>query len=110
MEKGLKVNSPIVISNADATQTFEEMVEGDKLPKRFRGNLSKARPSLSAFVVYMATNMDVAKRGAQHEMFFSRFWNHDKSYENIYGGKPSGISVTVPTLSDLRLLLQGSIW
>jgi hypothetical protein len=36
------------------------MVGGDKLPKRFRDNLSKMRPSLSAFVVYMATSMDLA--------------------------------------------------
>ena len=107
LENGLKVNSPIVISNADATQTFEEMVGGDKLPKRFRDNLSKMRPSLSAFVVYMATNMDLAKMGAHHEMFFSKYWNHDKSYEDIYSGKPSGISVTVPTLSDPSLAPPG---
>jgi prolycopene isomerase len=45
--------------------------------------------------------------GAQHEMFFSRYWNHDKSYEDIYSGKPSGISVTVPKLSDHSLAPPG---
>jgi phytoene desaturase len=103
LENGLKIKSPIVISNVDATQTFEELIGIDKLPKRFMHNLKKMKPSLSAFVVYMATNLDLAKMGAQHEMFFSKNWDHDKSYEEIYVGKPSGIAVTVPTLTDPSL-------
>jgi prolycopene isomerase len=107
LENGLKIKAPIVISNADATQTFEELIGFEKLSKRFVNNLKKMKTSLSAFVVYMATDMDLSEMGAEHEMFLNKSWNHDEAYNDIYSGKPAGIGVTVPTLSDPSLAPPG---
>jgi phytoene desaturase len=107
LENGLKIKAPIVISNADATQTFEELVGFEKLPKKFVNNLKKMKPSLSAFVVYMATKLDLPAMGAQHEIFLNKSWNHDETYSEVHSGKPAGIGVTIPTMSDPSLAPAG---
>jgi prolycopene isomerase len=107
LENGLKIKAPIIISNADATQTFEELIGIDKLPKGYVNKLKKMTPSLSAFVVYMATNMNMDEMGARHEIFLNKSWNHDEAYCDIYNGKPSGIGITVPTLTDPSLAPAG---
>jgi phytoene dehydrogenase-like protein len=107
LENGSKIKAPIVISNADATQTFEELVGVEKLPKSYVSKLSKMKPSLSAFVVYMATDMNLDEMGARHEMFLNKSWNHDEAYSDIYNGKPSGIGITIPTLTDPSLAPVG---
>jgi prolycopene isomerase len=100
LENGLKIKAPIVISNADATQTFEELVGIEKLPERFVKKLHRMEPSLSAFVVYMATNLNLAEMGARHETFVYNTWDHSQTYSQIHDGMPTGIVVTVPTLID----------
>lgn len=103
LENGQRIRSSAVISNADASQTFEELVGAENLPGRFVKNISRMKPSLSAFVVYMATDLDLRQLGASHEMFFYRYWNHNETYQNILNGKPSGIVVSIPTLIDTAL-------
>lgn len=107
LENGLKIKAPIVISNADATQTFEELVGVEKLPERFVKKLHGMKPSLSAFVVYMATDLNLAEMGATHETFVYNTWNHSQTYSKIHDGKPAGIVVTVPTLIDPSLAPAG---
>ena len=107
LENGQRILAPIVISNADARQTFEEMVGVAYLPRRFVKNLGRMTPSLSAFVVYMATDLDMQQMNAGHEMFLYRSWDHDETHQNICEGKPAGIVVTVPTLIDPSLAPPG---
>ncbi len=107
LENGQQIHGPMVISNADAMQTFEELVGVHHLPKEFVRRIHRMRPSLSAFVVYMATDLDLRGLDAGHEMFLYRFWDHDETYKHILEGKPSGIVVTVPTLVDPSLAPPG---
>lgn len=107
LENGQRIQAPVVISNADARQTFEELVGVDDLPGRFVKNLGRMKPSLSAFVVYMATDLDVRQVDAGHEMLFYRSWDHEETYRQMLEGKPSGIAVTVPTLIDPSLAPPG---
>lgn len=107
LENGQRIQAPVVISNADARQTFEELVGVEKLPGRFVKHLRRMTPSLSAFVVYLATGLDLRQLGAQHEMFFYRSWDHDETYREILAGQPSGITITVPTLVDPSLAPVG---
>lgn len=103
LENGQRINTPVVISNADAMQTLQELVGIEHLPSGFMHKVHRMKPSLSAFVVYMSTDLDMQQMEASHEMFFYRSWNHDETYQNILEGKPSGIVVTVPTLVDPSL-------
>ena len=65
------------------------------------------KPSLSAFVVYLATDLNLVELGAKHEMFLYKTWNHDETFSSIFEGKPAGIAITVPTLSDPSLAPPG---
>jgi phytoene desaturase len=107
LENGQRISAPVVISNADATQTFEELVGVENTPEQYLSKLRKMKPSLSAFVVYLATDLNLVKLGAKHEMFLYKTWNHDETFLSIFEGKPAGIAITVPTLSDPSLAPPG---
>jgi phytoene dehydrogenase-like protein len=50
LENGQRIDAPVVISNADATQTVLELVGEAAFPRRFVTSLRRMKPSLSAFV------------------------------------------------------------
>ena len=100
LENGQKIAAPLVISNADARQTFEELVGAERLPTAFVARLRKLKPSLSGVLVYMATDMDLTQLGAQHEMLAFSSWDHDEIYASMLEGMPAGISVSIPSLVD----------
>ncbi|MCG8588802.1 MAG: NAD(P)/FAD-dependent oxidoreductase [Proteobacteria bacterium] len=107
LENGQRIDAPVVISGSDATQTFEELVGPEHLPRRFMRDLRAMRPSVSAFVVYGATDLDLRRAGASHEMFVYKVWDHDQDYRNLLRGHISRIGLTVPTLSDPELAPEG---
>lgn len=107
LENGEEIRAATVVSNADATQTFEEMVGEAKLPGSYMRRLRKMKPSLSAFVMFLATDLDFNAQDAAHEMFIYNTWNHDGAYQNILDGNvspsSSSLVVNVPTLTDPSL-------
>lgn len=107
LEDGTKVAAGRVISNADATATFEELVGADHLPGGFMKRLRRMKPSVSAVIVFIATSLDLRAQGAVHEVFRPRHVDHDDTYADILAGKPGGMFGTVPTLSDPRLAPDG---
>jgi phytoene dehydrogenase-like protein len=107
IENGQRIQAPVIVSNADARQTFEELVGEEKLPRRFMNALHGMTPSLSAFVMYLATDLDLRQLGAHHEMFFYRSWSHEEIYRQLVTGQPSGLSISVPTLVDSSLAPVG---
>ena len=107
LENGQRIQAPVVVSNADAHQTFEELIGAEKLPRRFVSALNRMTPSLSAFVVYLATDLDLHGLDTHHEMFFYRSWSHDETYRQMVAGQPSGLSISVPTLVDPSLAPAG---
>jgi prolycopene isomerase len=111
LENGEEIRATTVISNVDATQTFEDMVGMDKMPGSYLRKLRKMRPALSAFVVYLSTDLDLKALGANHEMFIYNTWDHEKTYEYMQKGDvsspDSSVAVTVPTLADPSLARKG---
>lgn len=107
LASGQRVSAPAVISNADALSTFEEMVGADHLPRRFMNKMRRMRPSLSAVVVFIGTNLDLRELGAAHEIFRPLHIDHDRSYADILDGKPGGMWGSVPTLIDDSLAPEG---
>ena len=100
LENGQRIEAPIVISNADALQTFEELAGLQHLPDRYVKTLRNMKPSVTAFVLFLATSLDLKEQGAAHETFFYRSWDHDQTYSENLQGKLTGITVTIPTLID----------
>ena len=107
LENGQRIESDLVVSNVDARQTFEELVGADELPAHFMRKLRRMRPSLSAFVLFLATDLDLRKLGATHEMFLNGTWDQEEAYRKILTGVPAAIGVDVPTLIDPSLAPPG---
>jgi phytoene desaturase len=104
---GRRIRSSVVVSNADARHTFEELVGVEHLPKPFMRRLLRMQPSLSAFLVFAVTTLDLRQLGASHENFLFRHWDHEETYADVLQGKPGGMSANVPTLVDPSLAPEG---
>lgn len=104
---GRELRAPIVISNADARHTFEDLVGIEHLPERFVKRLLRLEPSLSAFIVFAATTLDVTQFEVAHEMFVNETWDHEASYMGILEGRPGGVWINVPTPLDPSLAPRG---
>lgn len=100
LENGQRIEAPIVVSNSDATQTFEEMVGTEHLPRQFVRDLRKMRPSLSALVLYTATDLDPREYGLGHETLTFNSWDHDATHRQALGGTVAGLAISVPTSID----------
>lgn len=107
LENGQRIEAPMVISGVDAAQTLEELVGVHHLPRRTLRSLRRMRPSLSAFLVYGATKLDLRAAGAAHEMFLYDTWDHDLDYANLQRGEFSRIGFSVATLTDPTLAPAG---
>lgn len=107
LDDGQEIGAPMVVSNADAMQTFERLVGFDQLPPPFVRNLRRMKPSLSACVVYAATDLDLRQLNAAHETFVYTTWDHDETYADILAGKLGGMSLSVPTIHDPSLAPPG---
>lgn len=107
LETGHRIEAETVVSNADALQTAEELVGESRLPPRYLRGLRRAKPSVSAFVVYAATGMDLAAAGVCHESFQFPSRDHEKAFASTAAGDPEWLSMTVPTLLDPSLAPAG---
>lgn len=107
LETGNRIEAETVISNADAMQTAEELVGESRLPPRWVRGMRRARRSISAFVVYAATDIDLAAAGVCHESFQFAGYDHDAAFAATLSGHPDWLSMTVPTLLDPSLAPAG---
>lgn len=97
---GEVVRTTVVISNADALQTFERMVGEEHMPARLLKRTTRMHPSPSAVVVTAATTLDLHAAGIASEVFNSLHWDHDASWRDIKDGLPGGMWGSFPTLDD----------
>jgi prolycopene isomerase len=107
LEDGRRLRAGIVVSNADARQTYEEMVGAEHLPRPLTRQLGRLTPSLSGFVLLAATTLDVSAAGLPHEMFIYPEWDHDRIYRGVQDGRPGGLWITFPTTFDRGLAPEG---
>ncbi len=106
-ESGQRIDSDIVISNADMRQTVFEMIGAEYFPKRYIQRLGKMQHSISIFAVYLATNLQVQDMGLSHETFCYQNDDHEKNYVGVENSELPFIGITVPTLIDASLAPEG---
>lgn len=104
---GRRFRGRMIISNADAKATFEQMVGLDHLPGRFVKRLTRMTPSLSAVVVFLGTTLDLESSGLAHEVFRYRHFDQERVHEDIRAGRPGGTWASIPTLLDPELAPDG---
>ena len=107
LENGQQIAAPRVFSNADARQTVEELVGTEAFPQEYVTRLRALRPSLSAFVVYLGGAFSADGLPAHHETFLYSDWNHELAHRDTLAGRPSWVSVTVPSQLDPGLAPAG---
>lgn len=101
------LSAPIVISNADLRQTVCRMVGVQHFPVHYIERIKNMQHSLSIFVVYIATDIDLKRLDLAHESFCYRDFDHDRNFENACNGDITWISITAPTLVDPGLAPSG---
>ncbi len=104
---GQSIKADIVISNADIKQTINNMVGEQYFPQNYVKRLNKMQQSLSIFVVYIATDLDLEDLKIAHESFCYADINHDNNFNRTRQGDISWISITAPTLVDPSLAPAG---
>lgn len=107
LENGQRVSAPVVISNADARQTALELTGAEHFPARYLSRLRGARHSISAFVVYAATTLDLTRADLGHETFLYPSADHEAAHASGLGGQPDWLSITAPTRVDPSLAPPG---
>ena len=103
LDSGQRIKAPIVISNADARATFEELLEPGQLPSRFLNKLRQLTPSISVLSLYLATDLDVSAHGAHHETAIHTDWDLERVYADALNGQVSAIALVIPSLTDPSL-------
>ncbi len=107
LDDGEVVRAPVVVSNADALRTFEELVGEEHLPESLLRRVRRMEPSTSAFVVFGATKLDLAELDVAHETFLYKHWDHDETYRDVLEGRPGGMWMNTPTIADPSLAPPG---
>jgi prolycopene isomerase len=105
--KDSRINAPVVVANADMRQTVFDLVGSQHFPERYLQKLKKMQHSVSIFVVYIATDLDLAAMNMAHESFYYRDYDHDRNFAHTLNGEVDWIGMTVPTLIDPGLAPAG---
>jgi prolycopene isomerase len=106
-EDGREVNAPVVISNADAQLTFEQLIGAEHVPDRLGRRLGRMRPSISAFLLYSASTLPLHELGVTAETFVYDHADHDATWADVTAGRIGGTWLSVPTLHDPSLAPEG---
>jgi phytoene desaturase len=101
------VRTSAVVSNADGRQTFADLIGRERVPASVLRRLDRLQPSLSAFVVFTASTLDLTQLGLGHETFVFSDWDHGKAYRDAGAGEPSSIWITTPSTLDPSLAPPG---
>lgn len=101
------IATDIVVSNADMRQTVFDLIGQEYFPERYLQRINKMQHSLSIFVVYIATTLDLAQRTLAYESFCYMDIDHESNFRRTLQGDVNWISITVPTLIDAELAPAG---
>ncbi len=107
IQSGQRIDSDIIISNADMRQTVFEMIGVEHFPKRYVQRLERMKYSTSIFAVYLATDLQVQNMDLAHENFCYQSDDHEKNFIAVENSELSFIGITVPTLIDASLAPEG---
>jgi prolycopene isomerase len=107
LEHGQRIEAPLVVSNADLAQTALDLVGREHFGPRWLDRLARLEPSISAFVVYGATTLDLGAAGLAHETFAFGGLDHEDAYRAALAAEPSWLTLTAPSTSDPTLAPPG---
>ncbi len=98
--EGERIRARSIVSNADACQTFLDMVGREHLEEEFAESLVSRPLSISAFEVFLAVDTDLKSQGTMHETFFAPGHDPEEVYDNHAAGRIFGCGLSIPTIED----------
>ena len=107
LENGQVIRAETVVSNIDARQTADLLIGREHLPEGHCEGLEKLTSSLSVFVSYVATDLQLAEQAHSHESFFFDSFDHEAGYALTCAGRSNWFSATLPSLADPSLAPEG---
>ena len=110
-EKGLRVETDGVVSNANAPDTMLKLVGRAHLPQKYVAKLEGDVPSLSNLVVYLGLERDLnAEDWQHHELFIAEGYDLEQEYKNVLKGdfEKAGMVITHYTAVDPGAAPAGS--
>jgi len=107
LENGQEIRARTVISNADASHTFDELLSGNRAARKTRKAMRKLERSLSGVLAYVAIDGKVPEPLSRHENFVFREWDHDASYDACKRGEPNSLILCCPSTTDASLAPAG---
>ncbi len=107
LENGQVIRAGTVVSNIDARQTADLLIGQEHLPKGYGESMKKLSPSLSVFVSYVATDLQLTEQIHCHESFFFDSFDHEANYALTQEARANWFSATLPSLADPSLAPQG---
>lgn len=106
---GEELSSNIVISNADAVQTFTALIDQENIPGPFRRRREKLEVAVSGVALYLGVQ-EGDWNPPTHETFYLPDWAPITA-ETFYYRPGAGVpilSICAPTISDSSLAPEGS--
>lgn len=107
LDDGRRIETTLVISNIDARQTIEKLMDPNDVSSRYMRRLRRMSLSPTAAAMYVATDLDVRQLGAAHDTTLYSGWNHERSASGAPEWEVRGFSILIPTLKDPSLAPAG---
>ena len=113
LKKGQYVEAPIIISNGDMLKMMNELVGEEHFPARYRKKIANLTISMSAFEVFIGTDLPLHDMGLAHETFVYNRYDYEEIYRRHTQLKElgtagfSGLAISCPTLADSKLAPEG---
>jgi len=107
LDSGHELRTPVVVSNADARETFLRLVGEEHLPANFLRRMGRMTIAHSGFVAFVGTDLDLSGLDIAHETFIPNEWDQNADEARIAAGTPAGVWVGIPTLIDPQLAPAG---
>ncbi|HSR67392.1 MAG TPA: NAD(P)/FAD-dependent oxidoreductase [Acidobacteriota bacterium] len=101
---GETFRAPVVISNIDARATMQELLGPRHLPRSYRELISGLETSVYLVSLYTAVPRELVPPQAVHENLVFANWDHEGTWKEGLEGRISGVTVTIPSISDDSLV------
>lgn len=113
LQTGEYIEAPIVICNGDLKKMVHGLVGEEQFPTRYVKKLADMTVSMSAFEVFIGTDLPLESYEMAHETFIYQNYDYSKTYDQHMRLKQtgvaglSGLAISCPTLVDPSLAPQG---
>ncbi|MED4082285.1 NAD(P)/FAD-dependent oxidoreductase [Halalkalibacterium halodurans] len=113
LQTGEYVEAEKVVCNGDFLKLVQHLVGEEHFPARYLKRISKLKPSISAFEVFLGVDLPLEKQGLSHETFIYNDYDYDlfmekhQSLGEIGASGLSGLAISIPSLVDSSLAPEG---